>query len=364
MKYLSLAFKRAMRTVYVPVLLVLCALTAFFAPLMSAEEGMPTAGVYSADDSNMAGRVVDYLSENRFEKCDSEAVLREKIARGDYNCGVIICEDFEKRVMNGDTDELVLYLTTPSTFVPMVYQNHVMAAIYREYAPYITADLISDEHFRDHEVIDRYNELISEGGSFTFEVMREDNVAIDGNHRAFAYTIGLCAIFIFALIMYGVCSAVTVDLDSMRVRIGAKNAIRYTVIPSLAVRAVGVVIAFSAGTLLSALYSGNSALIPLIGAVAIYTLLITAFGVALAAICPKVKVIQTVTFFVLIAGLMICPIYYDLSMVIPWIGTFRNVLPVYWLWICEEKLLMMTVISVISVVGSFTLLNIISQKRK
>ncbi len=364
MKYLYLAFKRAMRTVYVPVILLICAATAFFAPLMSKEEELPMAGVYSADNSEMARRTVDYLLDNLFEECEDEETLREKIARGEYNCGVVIYEDFEKRIKNCDSEGLVLYLTTPSSFTPIIYQNHIMTAVYKEYAPYLTASLISDEHFVDHEVVDRYFDMMSEGGRFTFEVMREDNVTVGENERAFAYTVGLSALLIFALIMYGVCSTVAVDLESMKDRIGAGKTIRYSVIPSLAVRAVGVILAFSAGILLSAAYSGNTELIRVIGAVAVYTLLVTGFGVIVAAVCRQVKAIQTVTFFILVAGLMLCPIYYDVSVLLPWIEVFRNIIPPYWLWICDESILVMSAVTVVVLPGSFALLYMIARKRK
>ena len=159
MKYLTLAFKRAMRTIYVPILLVLCAIIAFFAPLISSTEELPKAGVYSADKSEMADHVVDYLTDNLYVECESEEALREKISRGEYNCGVIIYDGFEDRVKSGDTDEIVLFLSSPSSFVPMIYKNHIMAAIYKEYAPYVTASLIDDEHYSDEAVIERYVDM-------------------------------------------------------------------------------------------------------------------------------------------------------------------------------------------------------------
>lgn len=364
MKYLYLAFKRAMRTVYVPVLLLMCAAVAFFAPLMSEEERLPMAAVYSADDSEMARSAVSYLLDNNFAECDSEESLREMLARGEYNCGVIIYEGFEERIIQGDTEGLVLYLTTPSSYAPSIYQNHVMTAIYKEYAPYITASLIDDSHFTDVEVIERYNEMMDEGGRFTFEVTREDSAAVGGDDRAFAYTVGLSAMLIFALVMYGVISSVTTDLETMRKRIGAGRAVVYTVIPSLAVRAVSVVAAFSAGILFSSVYSGNKDLLGVIGAVAIYTLLVTAFGVLIASVCRNPKIIEIITFFILVGGLVLCPIYYDISAMIPWVGTFRNILPVYWLWLCSEHLILMLSITVILLPASVALLYITAKKRK
>ena len=364
MKYLILAFKRAMRTVYVPILLVLCAVIAFFAPLISSTEELPKAAVYSADKSEMAGRVVDYLTDNLYVECESEEALREKISRGEYNCGVVIYDGFEEKVKDGDTEEIVLFLSSPSAFIPMIYKNHVMAAIYREYAPYVTASLIDDEHFADEEVIERYFDMTAEGGRFTFVIQREDNALVEDDDRAFAYTVGLSALIIFALIMYGVRSAVASDLETMRKRIGAGRAIAYSVVPSLVVRAVSVVAAFSAGIVLSAVCIGDNELMGVIGAVAIYTLLVTAFGVLVASVCKNPKVIEIITFFILVGGLVLCPIYYDISIVVPWIGTFRNILPVYWLWLCNYSVILMLVIALIAVPASFALLYITAKKRK
>lgn len=364
MKYLYLALKRAMRTVFVPIILVLCAVAAFFAPLMSEEEGLPPAGVYSADKSEAAERVVSYLSENKFVECEDEETLRKRIARGEYNCGVIIYEGFEEKIRDCETEGLVLYMTTPSSFIPMIYQNHIMTAIYKEYAPYFTASLIDDSHFADHEVVERYFEMTERGGTYTFEIKHDDNTVVSDNERAFAYTMGISAMLIFALIMYGVRSAVTVDLATMKNRIGVWSTLKYSVIPSLAVRAVCVVLAFSAGIILSSVYSGNTELIRVIGAVATYTVLITAFGTALSAICNNAKVIEIVTFFILVAGLMLCPIYYDLSAAVPWIATFRNILPVYWMWICDANLAIMLAVTAVTLPASFWLLYLTSKKTK
>jgi len=276
----------------------------------------------------------------------------------------VINDGFEQRVKDGDTDELVLFLTTPSTYISMIYQNHVLAAIYKEYAPYITASLIDDDHFSDEEVIERYSDMISEGGRFTFEVEREDSAIVGEDNRAFAYTVGLSALIIFALIMYGVKSAVTSDLETMRKRIGAGRAVAYSVIPSLSVRAVSVVAAFSAGIVLSAVCNGDAELMGVIGAVVIYTLLVTAFGVAVASVCKNPKVIEIITFFILVGGLVLCPIYYDISIVVPWVGTFRNILPVYWLWLCNESMILMLAITVIMLPASFLLLYVTAKKRK
>lgn len=364
MKYLILAFKRAMRTVYVPILLVLCAVIAFFAPLISSKEELPRAGVYCADNSEMADRVLDYLTDNLFVICESEEVIREKIARGEYNCGVVIYDGFEDKIKNGDTDEIVLFMSSPSAFVPMIYKNHIMAAIYKEYAPYVTASLIEDEHFSDEAVIERYVDMTEEGGNFTFVVQREDKALVEDDNRSFAYTVGLSALIIFALIMYGVRSAVASDLETMRKRIGAGRATVYSVIPSLAVRAVSVVAAFSVGILLSAVSNGDTELIGVIGAVAIYTLLITAFGVLVASVCRNPKVIEIITFFILVGGLVLCPIYYDISIVVPWMETFRNILPVYWLWLCNDNSVLMLVMAVIIVPASFVLLYVTAKRRK
>jgi hypothetical protein len=187
---------------------------------------------------------------------------------------------------------------------------------------------------------------------------------VEDDNRAFAYTVGLSALIIFALIMYGVRSAVASDLETMRKRIGAGRAIAYSVIPSLAIRAVGVVAAFSAGIILSAVCIGDNELIGVIGSVAIYTLLVTAFGVLVASVCGNPKVIEIITFFILVGGLVLCPIYYDISIVVPWMETFRNILPVYWRGLCNDNSVLMLFITAIALPASLVLLYVTAKRRK
>jgi len=52
----------------------------------------------------------------------------------------------------------------------------------------------------------------------------------------------------------------------------------------------------------------------------------------LALLCSDSRVLYLLLFVVLIAAVVICPIYIDIAVVSPVLGKIRNMIPVYWLW--------------------------------
>ena len=268
---------------------------------------------------------------------DSEAVLREKISKAQLDCGIVITEGFGEKMMEVDLDEAVIFIDSPLSYQPELYQNHAGAAIFGEVAPYIAVKHLENTAITSDRVVAEYEKMIADGADFSFVFQTTDSVEISDNGHAKTYVLGTAALLIFAFMMYAACDVYTVGTSALSHRIGMKKTVIYTVLPDLAVRVVGVWLAMLSAALASKLFMGDGIILALMLPMCIYTLLLGAFGVILGVIFASTRRIQIFTFFVLIMSLVLCPIYIDLALMVPMIERFRYILPPYWLWLCEDS---------------------------
>ena len=344
-----LALKRTLRSIYVPVMLLVMAVAIFFAPLLGHEEELPPAGICDLDNSEYSRLVCDYLLQNRFEMCSDEETLRTKVSKSEYDCGIIIPEGFEENLLRADLGEAIVFLDSPLSYQPELYRNHVGAAVFGEVAPYISVKHLTDTDIAPESVIAKYREMTAGGADFSFVLETTEAVEITENGHARTYVFGAAAILIFAFMMYAVCDVLSGDIAAISHRIGMKNTIVYTVIPDMCVRILGVITAVFLAAFASRLILGDSTLLSLIGPLVLYTVLAASFGIMLAALLANTGRIQIYTFFMLIMALVLCPIYIDLSLFADWLNIFRCIIPPYWLWLSESSGVIMLLITVVSV---------------
>lgn len=332
-----LAIKRTARSVYFPVLLLVFGLAVYFAPMLGDEEGLPTAGVVDLDGGEVSSRIVKALCEAGFELCEDEETLREMIGAGQYDCGVVLDRRIGEKIAEGELDGVAEFIETPTSFASALYQNHVVAAVYTEYAPYITASFLPETEITEAEVLAEYHRRVEEGFLFTFSVEYTDGGEVQSeDERARTYTLAAVALLVFALMMYSVCDVLRFDIVPLCGRIGMKKTLFSAVIPTMAVRVVGVILTFA--TAAELLYSAteSSVLRELFGAVAVYTVLAASFAVVMAAALANTGRIQILSLYLLVVSLVLCPIYFDVSMLLPWIDAVRYMTPPYWLWLAVD----------------------------
>jgi len=334
-----LALKRSVRTVYVPVLLAVMAIGLFFAPMLGHEEGMPLAGVCDLDKSEHSERVCDYLLQNEFEMCDDEALLREKISKGEYNCGFIIQAGFSERTEAVDLSEAVIMIDSPLSYQVDLYKNHVGAAVFDEVAPYMSSVYLEEIGISTERMLEQYRERSEKGANFSFVLETAKSVEIVDDEHSRTYVLGAASLLIFAFMMYAACDVLGGDIAVLSHRIGMKKTVLYTVVPDMSIRVIGVWLAVLLAAIASKLINGDDVLLSLTVAMMVYAVIAAAFGIILAAVLANAGRIQIFTFFMLVMGLVLCPIYVDLSMEasLGWLEAFRYILPPYWLWICADR---------------------------
>lgn len=331
MRFYLLAFMRLLRSVSFPLMLAVTAAVIFAAPLIGREEALPPAALFDADQSPASAAVADLLAEDGFLRCPDEQSLRDGVRRGLYDCGLILPAGFGEALREGTLGESLVLVTSPVSLVPDLYRNQAAAAVFAVRAPYITADALSHTDITEAEVLAEYSRLAARGSLFTFSLTDGETAVLPADDRAVTYTVSAAAFLLFALLT-GSFSAVLRDADALLPRTGAVPFLRSVLIPSAAVRTVSAAAVSALALLLSSAVSGDARMCGLILPVCAYALLLTAFAAVLCAILPDAGRIRTVSCFLLIASLVLCPVYLDVTLALPWLSYLRMLLPSFWMW--------------------------------
>ena len=343
MKTLFLSVKRCLRTVYFPVLLCVLAALIALVPALGKSESHPPAGFCDLDGSLTTERISDYLTDMGLVRCETEAELYDGISSGKLDCGFVFENGFEDLLLSNSLDGVIPIITSPMTYSQGIWRNHVAAAVFTELAPVISTSVLPDSVDLADEIGAEYHSMIEAGSLFSFriEALGTDQTATE--LRSISYVRGTAAILIFTLMMYAVCDVLRCDAEPLVGRIGAWKTTVHLILPDLVVRALGICIAIVLGAILSC----ETAVAGMIPALIVFTLLCTAFAIFAGAVILDGGVIRIFTFFMIVGALVICPITFDATIMLPWLSYVRSIFPPYWLWICCDDLIIAAVMLIL-----------------
>ena len=307
------------------VMLAVCAVVVYAASLDGAAGKNPPAGVYGTDDSGAARRVMEYLTENGFVRYDDPEKMVSLVEQGELDCAVILPYDLLRRMEQGDMEGCVEFITGPLSFMPQLYQNHVSGAVFREYAPYISAHTLTDTEIPADEIVEEYERMFEKGYVFSFELVGAGGVVVETDGRR-ELVMGAVALLVFALLVSAGVDGFGRDLI---LRLGLRRALTNIALPGVLVRAV-----FSTVACGTALMLADAA--DLIGPLAVYVLVLGALNVFLAAVLPDERDRYILLTVVLILSLALCPIYVDITLFSPLLRSVRYLLPPYWFYLAEQ----------------------------
>ncbi len=331
--YILIALKRCLRTVYFPVLLCVLALVLCIMPRIGREEKIPPAGVCDLDGSATTEQIIAMLSENGFVLYPDEDSLRADVTSGVLDCGAIFPCGFSAMVEENRVDGVVTFLTAPLSHAPGMYRNHLTAAVFAQIAPIISAEAFDASGVSKEDVTAKYREIAEGGLMFTFRVESASGEAPSSEMGARSYTMGAAALLIFAMMMHSICHILQYDVKPLGMHLGRGRTVLSAVLPALSVRVAGICLAVLAATVVS----GDGILSELLPALVLYTLLLGTGSLLVLSFAPlggtdggKLRIL---TFFVLLAALVLCPILYDAALLFPWVWVLRLLCPPYWLWL-------------------------------
>ncbi len=365
---LLLAMKRAARSVYFILLMVLCTILLAAVPSIGRAESIPPAGICDLDGTAESARVVKSLSSDGFIVYESEAVLRGEIEMGNLDCGAIIKKGFSSALYTNELERAVIFVTSPLSLSHVLYENHVSAAIFTEAVPVITAQLMGDDFLALHnidkeEIFSEYRSRIDSGLLFSFDVESISSTGNFSDNRAKTYLMFFASLLIFSAVMYTVCRLTAEDIPQLGRRIGVKATIHSLIIPNLAIHTLGISLSLVLAVPIEGLIFGTDTILPLLPSLFGYTLLIIACALIFAAILWDSTNLRTLTFILLLMALVMCPAYLDISALWSGVKLLRAVLPLYWLWYCADFPLMALIAAPPLLIIALSMFGLRAQKK-
>lgn len=327
MSYLKFAAKRLLRSSY-PFLALACALLVWMSSFAAVRE-LPPAGVCDLDGSASSKRVTEHLLANGFLLFEDEAELRAAAEKGELDCAAVLPEGMGEMLGRGDTEGLIRFLESPSSFIPEIYKYQIAAAIFRQTAVDISAEAFEGSGVEKQDVLAAYEDMFDEGYAFSFAVESEDGVNAE-NIRKTTLVTGSSAILLFLLLVSGAGRLLDEEFNAMRLRVGGRKSLLCVALPGLVLRLVFALVPVS----LAALAAGEGQLVPHIW---IFGLLVTDVALILSAVSPGRRSLSILLPLLLTAALALCPIFADISALLPVLRPLRWLLPPWWLWPVQEK---------------------------
>ncbi len=326
MKSFLFALKRLLTTPWFTIFLLLILLAPFFAQRAAGDVAVP-APVFCIDgeaDSD-AERIAACLEEAGFLRVSSEEAVREAVAAGSADAGVIVPGNISALFNSGETEHAAAFVKSPNSLLPDLWQEHAAAALFTVYAPYIMKDALDGSGLSEDEIFEAYYACLDRGLLFSFEIESEKGKVDALSDRQNRFFLGVTSLLLFAAVFYAAAEPLYDETMTLSARIGLKEAVRSLLLPGTAMRC-GLLWLAAAG---AALLCGRPGLLlPLLA----YILALLVFGLVLK-VLPGRNWQGLLCLFLLLLSLAACPIYTDLSLTMPFVAWARAFLPPYWLWV-------------------------------
>jgi len=290
------------------------------------------AGVVDLDGSTLSQRIVAELSKNGFVCYADEHTLTDAVGSGEADCGIVLPEGLSSMLEQGVLGKSIRVICSAQSMAKDMYLGHVSATLFAEIAPFITAQELEAFEIPKEAVLKEYHAMLAEGYAFSFDILTEAGLPAPENVHAESLMLGVTAVLLYIVISMTVTELVHKDVKRVAGRIGRKQALNRVLIPGLTLRLCLLWLATLAGLLLSEPVTEGFQEMTLMVPVLVYSLLISGLSLGFAILCPDDRVLYLLLFAVLIAAVVLCPIYIDVAVVSPVLEKIRNLIPVYWLW--------------------------------
>lgn len=332
MKSTLLAVKRCLGDIpFLIGLILMIGILPLAATLGEVPEQLP-AGVLNLDTSDMAERITARLLENDFIAYTEEKLLFQAVEEGKLDCGIIFPKGLEEKAITGALKQDVQVICSPQSLAEELYLGLVSACLFEEIAPYITAEKLAALNIPQNVVLDAYWDTMEQGYLFSFEILSEDGLPIPENQRAKDLMTGVLAVLLYILITMTVITAVHKDMRNLVPKLGMRKSVTHVLVPDLAIRLPIVCGAMILGLILAEPVTVGAVETDLILPACLYCVALLLTAVVAALICSDTRVLYLLVFVVLVASVVICPLYIDITVLNPAFVWAREFTPIYWLW--------------------------------
>lgn len=146
-----------------------------------------------------SGRIIEFVPAD-------EQMMDKKILSGDWDCGLIIPDDFTKRLEALDLEKIIVIKKGPASAVYPLVEEVVCAAVIEWISPYLAQDYLHEMGVEDVSVMDTYSKWEREDGwvkvemaTYTGEPLQTVGILHSVKNHIFS---GLAAIFILVWGLY------------------------------------------------------------------------------------------------------------------------------------------------------------------
>ncbi len=345
--WLWLLTKRQLKSVLFLILLLAVPAVTFFVSenQVFSEASVNGVALFCMDDDPVALKTVELVcsmdSGYDFYLCDSKDAVYEAVLNEEAVCGYIFNEDISRLIVEEKYNDHITVVKNRGDLVSDMINEVVFSAYFKEFTRVVTIDYIRNNEKFDavfEEAIAQFNGAydIYVNGNGTFKVEFEslgiegdfsNTEAIDGGAMTFPLR-GVMAVLIFMGALLG---AVNWLSDSEK---GVFKTLGYDFVNLSRFFYCGIPAGLLGISALASLLLGGQS----VGAVremlvmAGYVAAVLAFGALCTVFMKKSSVMVSVIPVIIMASLLVCPVFIDLSVYVPAVGLVRKVfLPFYYI---------------------------------
>lgn len=335
MKYYLFSFQRCLTSfpfmMFLVLLVVFVVLFSGFGETVSE----PSCGMVNEDDGKTSMQIYEALEENGLVPYTDRRALVNGVSRGEIDCGIVILDRFEQKLNSCHMKNSIMMIKSATSVYPDLYKGVVGTELFKAFAPHLTNEVLQElgSAANPTAVWDYYNENYDNGLLFTFD-LKMDCGDMPAAEYSSVFFEAILSLLLFIAFFFGACEAVGKNMSKFSPVIGSRCTLMTIVIPYL----VSKVLLVSAAVALSFLasrfmfgmqFSSSLAVVPL------YIIAMTAAGSLMSAILPKGVVPKIIIPFWLLASMVMCPVFWDISAFVPALKFLKIILPPCWLYSME-----------------------------
>ncbi len=298
----------------------------------AVNKNLPCA-VCSEDVSENAQAVMDSLDPEYFLVCSSRSEVLSLMRRGRVDCGAVLLPGFGQRMEQFSMDQCTEFLVSPRTSLEAMYKFLLLITIYNEYTPYLTITGFKEFGLSItlEEVHEYFRRIKPEITPLSFVVTNVDGVSVD-LVPSIDLPIGLIAIAGFLAYGFYAIGIVRRRGNRVKARFSKWSMLSEVFWPRL----IPACLLLFAGSAIGVIL-GQSFLSFPVGSVilglGLYYLLLTILFSVLIQLPFSDHVLICIVALDASISLLMCPLFWDISLFISWFKMLRIICVPYWLYL-------------------------------
>lgn len=279
-----------------------------------------------------------------FYICETQEEAERDVMTGEAECAYLFPDKFKESLDSGDYNHKVTVLVSPSTVAEKIISEKVFSELFEIYGRELLADygkngaafqtvmmqLSTSEKQESacEELLSLYDKYKNNGSTFSFSYQTLSGEAKDdrASMKAVFPVHGMAAIFIFIM---GLAASVMAGEDKKNGIYAAVRSPERWLLQTAGIAAFVFMAEISAFAAL--FFTGNiSDLFKETVKLIWYLLAVTAYAFLCMEILKKPGLVAALIPFFILGCILICPIFFDISIFLPEFGAVRRFLPPWW----------------------------------